>query len=234
MIDVEPLIASELQRMLPLPDGGSADWGDVLRRSGFESARRQWRPMLLAAVAVAALVGVGVAIAAGFGAFNGISAAQHPQTSADRLDPKDLPPDCNSGSPGADSPFCHLILGSARLVATVPNGGKLWVVTDTHGDLCVILQDGGGSCTSALTPSQPTTVESFKANDQTPAISWGITLDNVTAVSFPAGGQVVTVPVKNNVWFYVGDNSGLVSMTIHFNDGSTERPQSDVPASSGG
>ena len=31
--------------------------------------------------------GVGVAIAAGFGAFNGISSAQHPPTAADQLDP---------------------------------------------------------------------------------------------------------------------------------------------------
>ena len=44
----------------------------------------------------------------------------------------------------------------------------------------------------------------------------------------------MTLPVKNNVWFYEGDNSGLGSTTIHFNDGSTERPQSDVPASGGG
>lgn len=234
MIDVEPLIASELQRMLPLPDGGSADWSDVLRRSGFESARRQWRPMLLAAVAVAALVGVGVAIAAGFGAFNGISAAQHPQTAADKLNPKDLPPDCNTGSAvAAEDPSCHLILGSARLVTTLP-GGKLWVVTNTQGALCVILQNGGTGCTSALTPSQPTTIQSYKANPETPAISWGVTLDNVTAISFPAGGQEVTVPVKDNVWFYQGDFSGLGSMTIHFKDGSTERPQSDRPASNGG
>ena len=74
----------------------------------------------------------------------------------------------------AEDRFCHLILDSARLVATVPSGGKLWG-RDGHptGDLCVILQDGGGSCTSALTPSQPTTIESFKANDQTSRLSVG-------------------------------------------------------------
>lgn len=48
----------------------------------------RWRPVLVAAVVVAALVGVGVAIAAGFGAFNGISATQRPQTPADKIDPK--------------------------------------------------------------------------------------------------------------------------------------------------
>src|SRR3954452_13228472 len=49
--------------------------------------RRSWRPVLGVAVAVAALAGAGIAIAAGFGAFNGISAAQHPQTGADVIDP---------------------------------------------------------------------------------------------------------------------------------------------------
>src|SRR4051794_19090323 len=87
MIDVESLIVSELERMLPLPDRGRADWSDVLGRAGFVSARRRWRPVLAAAIAVAALVGVGVAIAAGIGAFHGIKAAQHPRTAADRLDP---------------------------------------------------------------------------------------------------------------------------------------------------
>lgn len=211
------------------------DWADVERRAGFMRARRRWRPVLVAAIVVAGIVGVGVAIAAGFGAFNGISAAQHPQTSADRLDPKDLPPDCNSGSAvAAEDGFCHLILSSARLLRTVPVGGKLWAVTDTHGDLCVILQHGAASCGSGLTPSQPTTITSGKLNDQTPAISWGITLDSVKAVSFPAGGREVSVSVEDNVWFYQGDNPGLAAMTIHFNNGSTERPQSDVPASSGG
>lgn len=243
MSNVELLIASELEQMLPLPDGRRADWIDVLRRAGVDGVgygwhrglararRRRWRPVLVATVVVAALVGVGVAIADGFGAFNGISAAQHPQTGADRLDPKSLPPDCGSGSPVAtEDPFCHLILSSARLVRTLPDGGKLWVVTDTHNDLCVVLQDGGASCTSELTPSQPTTIESYKANDETPAISWGITLDNVTAVSFPVDGQEVTIPVKDNVWVWEGNYAGLGSMTIHFKDGSTGRPQSDRPS----
>jgi hypothetical protein len=34
MIDVEPLIVSELDRLLPLPDGDRADWADVVGRAG--------------------------------------------------------------------------------------------------------------------------------------------------------------------------------------------------------
>ena len=34
----------------------------------------------------------------------------------------------------------------------------------------------------------------------------------------------------NNVWFYEGNTPGnLAAMTIHFNDGSTEQPQSNTP-----
>ena len=34
-----------------------------------------------------------------------------------------------------------------------------------------------------------------------------------------AGGQEVTVPVKDNVWAYEG---AISSLTVHFGDGSTE------------
>ncbi len=44
MIDVEPLIVSELERMLPLPDGDRADWADVVRRAHtLPGARRDGR-----------------------------------------------------------------------------------------------------------------------------------------------------------------------------------------------
>jgi hypothetical protein len=46
MSDLEPMIRSELERVLPLPDGGSADWADVTRRSAAipaSSRQRRWR-----------------------------------------------------------------------------------------------------------------------------------------------------------------------------------------------
>lgn len=75
MRNMEPLIAGELEQMLPLPDGGRADWSDVLRRAGLDGAvhgwsrrlvptgRRRRRRVLVAAVVLAALIGVGVGIA---------------------------------------------------------------------------------------------------------------------------------------------------------------------------
>ena len=42
MSNVEPLIASQLGQMLPLPDDRRADWIDVLRRAGVDGAGGVW------------------------------------------------------------------------------------------------------------------------------------------------------------------------------------------------
>jgi hypothetical protein len=238
MSNVEPLIASELEQMLALPDGGRADWSDVLRRAGVAGAghvwhrglarteRQRWRPVLVAAVVVAALAGVGVAIAAGFGAFDGISAAQHAPTAADKLDP------AVAASIAANDNPLGLEADSARFVTQLADGVRIYAVATKTGELCALaerLQNNNGKndaaamgCGSPLTQSQPTTAASFQANEATPPISYGVALDSVTAVSFMAGGQEVTVPVKNNVWAYEGDNSAIGSLTVHFHDGRTE------------
>jgi hypothetical protein len=235
MSNVEPLITSELEQMLPLSDGSRADWSDVLRRADAAGASRlwhrglsptgqlRWRPVLVAAVVVTALVGVGVAIAAGFGAFNGISAAQHPPTAADKLDP------AVAASIASSDNSLGLEADSARFVTQLADGVRIYAVATKTGELCVLaerLPNNNGKndaaamgCGSPLTQSQPTTGQSFQANEATPPINYGIALDSVTAVSFMAGGQEVTVPVKNNVWAYEG---AIGSITAHFKDGSTE------------
>lgn len=243
MIDVEALIVSELERMLPLPDGGRADWSDVLRRAGFMSPRRRWRTVLVAAVAVAALIGVGLAIAASVGVFQGIKAAHHPRTSADKLSPavvasirqfNKLQARLNRGRRGLLEP------DTSRLVRRLPDGIRVFVVAATGGQLCVVMEGmprlganvklGGSSlgCTSPLTQKVPSTVESFRASKgphgESPAISWGITLDSATSVSFPVNRRItITVPVKNNVWVYIGKWSAAVrGLTVHFKDGRTQ------------
>ena len=241
MIDVEPLIISELERMLPLPNGGSADWADALRRAGLRSARPRWRPVLVVAGAAALLVGVGVAIAASFGVFHGISAAQHQRTAADRLDPSVVASIVSNNK--RERRFSHgrglLEPDTSRLVRQFPNGARAFAVAATGGELCVVLErlprlasnmKRGGyteGCTSPLTQKFPTTVESFRAykspHGESPAISWGITLDDVSAISFPANHhQTVTIPVKHNVWIYIGKSSAAVrGFKVHFKDGHT-------------
>lgn len=53
MIDVEPLIRDHLDRRVPEPDDGLADWGDVRRRAGI--ARRTRRRLVGASLAVLVL-----------------------------------------------------------------------------------------------------------------------------------------------------------------------------------
>jgi hypothetical protein len=186
---------------------------------------RRLRPVLVAAVVIAALAGAGVAIAAGFGAFNGISAAQHLPTAADKLDPA-------VAASLADDKTLGLEPDSARFVTQLADGIRIYAVAAADGQLCAVaerLPNNNGKddastteCGSPLTQSQPTTATSFQPNEQAPVITWGIALDNVTAVSFTAGGQVVTVPVKNNVWAYEGDNPAFGSLVAHFDNGSTK------------
>jgi hypothetical protein len=230
MIDVEPLIISELELMLPLPAGDRADWGDVMRRAGFRRAHRRWRPVLVTALVVAGIVGVGVAIAAGFGAFNGISAAQRPQTPADRLDPKLLfYINRVNGSRGAGE---QLLPDSARLIRRLPGNVRIYAVATNDGQLCVLaerLPNNNGKddalgmvCGSPLTQTKPSSAATFARNESSPAITWGIALDSVAAVSFMAGGHEVTVPVTNNVWAYEGADPNYGTLTAHFKDGRRE------------
>src|SRR3954452_24169108 len=81
---------------------------------------RRFRQVLLVLVALVAVAGAGVAIADGFGAFDGIGAAQHPRTGADALDATTLigvQKACpNESVQPFYMPSCHLVLDSARLV----------------------------------------------------------------------------------------------------------------------
>jgi hypothetical protein len=67
--DVEPLIRTELESLMPLPDGSRSDWADVLERSG-RRQRRSRRLLVALAVGVCILAITGAAIAAGLGAFS--------------------------------------------------------------------------------------------------------------------------------------------------------------------
>jgi len=199
---------------------------------------RRFRHMLLVAVAVVAVVGAGVAIADGFGAFDGIGAAQHPQTGADVLDAKTLAglqKACPSGTVRPFyMPFCHLVPDSARLVGHVPSYGNVYVVTDTRGDLCTIFEGGDGSCGPPLSKSHPITFGTFNPSPTTGGtfIASGLAADGVTAVSFTINGKAVEVPVKNNVWVYSEPNSHATlgqCIVAHLDDGSTVNPFRGLP-----
>jgi hypothetical protein len=200
------------------------------------------RPALVIAVGIVALTLVGVAIAAGFGGFSGFSATQHPQTVADQLDAQTLAgikTACSSGAPDSViyNPYCHLELDTARYLTDTGPRGKVWIVTDTRGDLCAV--GGFGGCYAPLSKSQPIT---FGASQPGPVpgvggtfTAAGLAIDGVTSVSFvpvPGDGKQVTVPVKDNIWIYREPNTQASDgrcIVAHFADGSTVSPFPEIP-----
>jgi len=196
-------------------------------------ARGRWqrrRLGLFVALAAVALAASSIAVADQIGAFNGIGAAQHPQTGADLLDPKTLA-GLQNACPNRSTqtfyrPFCHLMLDSTRLVGQVQPYGNVYVITDTRGDLCAVLDGGDGSCGPPLSQTHPITFGSFNRSPTTGGtyIATGLAIDGVTAVSFTLSGKPVEALVSNNVWIYSEPNSHATEarcILAHLSDGST-------------
>ena len=242
MVDVEPLIIDELARIAPLGGSEDADWQDVIRRvepallasgSAQPERRRRWRPVLVAAVAVAVIAGAGVAIAASFGAFDGIGAAQHPQGPADKLDPVLVAQIKQQNAELATSPTGNatgqMLLDSVRFIRGLAGGERVYALTTTTNELCVLLVGRPGSnmssavgCGDPLNQDEPTTTGVVRPNPATPPLAFGIAIDGVTSVSFMAVGVETTVPVEHNIWAYEGASDALESLTVHYADGTTQ------------
>ncbi len=183
------------------------------------------------------LAGAGVAFAGGSSAFDGISAAQHPRTHADRLDPSVLASIAfvNKQQRLHHNPVGLVEPDSSRFLRHLANGERAYAVAATGGEVCALVERlriphasnlkkpaSQWGC-SRLTRKVPTTIGSLKANEETPVLSWGVALDGVTAVSWLAGRQgEITVPVRHNAWVHLG-NASFVHFTVHFADGRTKR-----------
>jgi hypothetical protein len=197
-----------------------------------------FRRVLLIALAVLALAGAGVAIADGFGAFDGISSAQHEPTGADLLDAKTLAGVQNACPSKAIQKFymsfCHLLLDTTRLVGNIPSFGNVYVITNTRGDLCTVFEGGDGSCAPPLSKSHPITFLAFNPSSTVGGtfVASGLAIDGVSTVSFKVSGKAVEVPVKHNVWVYSEPDSHATNgqcVVAHLDDGSTITPFPEVP-----
>ncbi|HET9115390.1 MAG TPA: hypothetical protein VFN33_04780 [Gaiellaceae bacterium] len=192
--------------------------------------RRSW---LAVAVVAAALVGaVGVGIAAGLGAFDGIGAAQHQQSAGDALDP--------ATAAYVKRSLVGIQLDTARHIGRLPDGHDVYVITGSLNDLCVVVGPPNAEswCGQPLTDAHPATLATYPISNAagTAVISWitfGVALDGVTSVSFqptqaaaggPSGPEL-TVPVTDNLWTYRTDDKvppyALQSVAAHFADGRT-------------
>jgi hypothetical protein len=190
-------------------------------------ARRRWRPWRFAwAAAALVLVFVGAAYAAGFNPFAGISAANRPSTPSDALPPS-LTAHIAEFSSGMER-YGHgrLLPDTARFITQVPSGMRFYTIATSAGGLCLatVRSHGGNGleCGDSLSKSRPITIASERTNRATPPVSYGLAMDGVTAVSFKAHGHQTTVAAKDNVWAYEGQNGALRSITVHWENGSTQ------------
>lgn len=233
------MIDDRLRSFVAGPD--DSDWLDVLDRADAITAvanpregqatgrRRRWRPVLVAAVVAAVVTGAGVGIAAGFGALNGISAAEHPQGPADTLDPTLAAQIDQENAELAGSPTGQLLIDSARFVRGLARGERVYALTTTTNMLCVLIVGRPGSnmssavgCGDPLSQDEPTTIASVQGSSTTAPLAYGVAIDGVTSVSFMSEGVEKTVPVENNVWAYEGPSNAMESLTVHNADGTAQ------------
>lgn len=228
MSSFDPRIAGALGREVPLRGEVAPQWSDVLDRAerGKGHARRRWKPVLVAAVVTLGLVGVGVAIADGFGAFDGIASVRHPQTGADVIDPATrayMEPGGGSSMPLIGG----LEWDTSRHLGQLAGGQNVYVISTKFPEICFIVgpPNPEWQCRDPLSSSHPTTDFAYTQGGK-PWTAIGVARDGVTAVSFDTNGREVTVPVTNNFWTYTTDDfdalsAPLLSLTVHFADGTT-------------
>jgi hypothetical protein len=206
---------------------------------------RSWKGALAVAVVVGALVSADAGIAAGPGAFYGLSRAQHPRTAADALSPKTLREvskynaymaalakrqNAYAKAHGLKQHKAALVIpATARFLGSAPNYNKIYAATDTQDSLCTIVEKGPGgggpTCHLRLSPAHPviTFPPAWTPSAGGALTSFGVAMDGITAVSFRSHKQQVTVPVKDNLWYYVGPNQANTSLVAHFANGHDER-----------
>jgi hypothetical protein len=198
------------------------------------------KPVVVAAVLMVALALTGIAIANGVGAFNGIGAAQNTPTGSNVLPPKVLAEIERENAFAAEHSTAkfkmpRLLPDTARVLGTMPDRSKVYGLTDTRGDLCLI-GEVGGSCGPPLTQSRPITFGTFNRSPTMGGtfVASGVAIDGVTSVSFRVWGKEVNVPVKNNVWVYKKRHTtahGATCIVAHLANRSTVIPFPEVPCS---
>jgi hypothetical protein len=176
--------------------------------------------VLSAAIVAAALIAAGVAVADGVNPFAGIASANRAQTSQDILPPAIF-------AQLRLSPGIRLLADTSRLVGNLPSGRSMYVVSASNNEICIVTVKAGKLETESfgrpLDQTEPVTNATVDPEGPggVPPLSYGVAQDGITSVSVFADGSEETVPVKNNVWAFEGDNNALASITIHYANGTT-------------
>ena len=197
----------------------------VRRNSGSRSRRV---PLIVGFSVAAAVVIGGAAIAAtGWGPLSGIGAAERPATPEDEISPAVVAQLRAVAMPRSapESPVGEWLFTEARLLGTLPDGDKVYVVPTSKAKLCIVVATSTASCSDPVTRDNPITMTTSDAGPSAPPVVWGVTTDDVTAVSFTATGNPVSVPVRNNFYAWQGSPNQTLrfvsSATVTFADGST-------------
>lgn len=173
---------------------------------------RGWRPVLVAGVAVAALAGAGVAIAAGFGAFEGTPAPPDVSTSFSQLN--------RMADQATQQGFAHAFpqadVSKAHGVIEIPTADgpeDLWAAPNDQGGQCYFIdwasdppvQDGShygfGGCPPATTkPIAPQGPIWIVGHPDLMTVNGSISVDATTVQLTLADGSTMTLPVVEHLF----------------------------------
>lgn len=233
-------IAEALDAFVPAFRSAEGDWQAILEAAAPSTrwprsrVRRSWVPQrrrtrLLAVAAALVVTGSATAaVAVGLYAFDGIGAAEHPQSSADVLDP---------ATAAYLKAHLDVQLDTVRRIGDLPNGRKVYVVTGPQNDLCTVVgpPEAFVQCGEPLSNGHPATITGDYAVENDTSTHWvvfGLAEDGVSSVTFqptqaddrPAGAPV-TVPVHHNLWVYQSSDTAEVDVfqpfTVDFADGTS-------------
>jgi hypothetical protein len=212
-------------------------------------ARSPWMSRRLAlALALVLLIFAGCSYAFNFNPFRGISAANHPATRADKLPPVMAKLVANWNKYVRRSSPRYVLPETARFVRRLPNGMLFYAFATRSGSPCLAyahppksyslnVDSGEWDCEPSLSPTRPVTMNgTFVILDGHPGrwLGYGLVRDGITAIEF---SRRLTVPVKDNVWVYLGPPVRLgphghlgppasdthLPVILHLTDRSTEK-----------
>ncbi len=232
MIDMDALIVSELDRMLPLPSGERANWQEVVGRAAFHRGRTKSRRRLVsiaaaatvAALLVAVTTPVGAAVARGLDGFASWISGEPGQPVS--------PAEQQAFQQANERSWSGFAPGTAlrRLIETSAGGAKYTLLGFRSGDqLCLrLVASGAVSATrtrcaplqALQTAKEPALVisvdEPFESASAPPngadevpepAASFGIVSDGVTKVLLHADDGDHEALVASNAFLYVTDHT---------------------------
>lgn len=187
---------------------------DNPRRRPSGHRMRRWRPVLVAVVAVGALAGAGVGIAAGFGAFEGTPAP--PEISASFNQLNQIPDQATQQGFAQKFPQADVSKAHGVIEVQTPDGPEdLWAAPNDQGGRCYFIdwandppeQDGTkygfGGCgtpTTTTRPIDPSGPVWIVGHPDLMTVNGSVSTDAATVQITFADGSTTTLPVVEHTF----------------------------------